>query len=122
MTVKELIALLSKADPDNEVVVEVEVTHDTVGASPSAGVVAAYNGFDWERGTFRLKTNSNLIKLNDHQMVEFKLMKKEARITRQKEWETRDKKLSFDETMELSKKGEYEKNVHPLFKTYGDKK
>lgn len=120
MTVQELIDALSKADPTSEVVIDVNVPNTTIGPSPSAKVLSAFNGFDWDNGTFRLQTDGDLVKLNKSQMDAFNNMKKEASTVRRKAWNSIDKELSFEDKMAISKSKEFEKDVHPLFKTNGD--
>lgn len=54
MKVKELIAELSRANPEDKVAVEIDKGFVTIGGTPRVDVEAVRNGFDWDHGTFFL--------------------------------------------------------------------
>lgn len=51
MKVSDLIAILERANPDDEVRIRIK-SPGTVGASPAVGIKSAQSGFDWDRGSF----------------------------------------------------------------------
>jgi hypothetical protein len=50
MKVSELIELLSKKNPDDNVKVRVELPHATIGPTKAVDIAGAVNGFDWDNG------------------------------------------------------------------------
>lgn len=51
MKVSELIAILERANPEDEVRIRIK-SPGTVGQSPTVDVKSASSGFDWDRGSF----------------------------------------------------------------------
>ena len=51
MKVSDLIAILERANPEDEVRIRIK-SPGTVGQSPTVDVKSASSGFDWDRGSF----------------------------------------------------------------------
>ena len=51
MKVSELIAILERANPEDDVRIRIK-SPGTVGQSPTVDVKSASSGFDWDRGFF----------------------------------------------------------------------
>lgn len=115
MNVKDLMAILTRLDPETEVVIDVQVPYDSIGPTPSAAIKHAVKGFDWENGTVRLCTEQKLVLFNEEQYKHFCVMKTEARKERSDAWNKLNiRSMSYEESIEVSK--DIDKNVHPLFK------
>ena len=59
---KRLVDLYHRPDhyEDPEVVVRIKLPYDTVGGQPTAKILDAQMGFDWDAGKFILVTEENL--------------------------------------------------------------
>lgn len=65
MLVKEMIELLQKMLPDDRVVIDYDIGYPTVAAKPGMGIKYVYPGFDYEKGTVRIKTDTQLCAPSD---------------------------------------------------------
>lgn len=82
---KDLIAILEKLPPENEVVIENSI-FGTLGGTPSVNIEYVVNGFDWDSGRIIIFPE---MEMSTKSTEDLELMRKYMNLHSKVEWEKR---------------------------------
>lgn len=105
-----LIEKLKSIDPSNEVVLPVQLTYKTK-ERPVIGFNRVSLGFDWESKSVMIYPTQHIVALSDKQFEYFY-----SEFIKAEEIRSEAKKNGITDIDEI------EKDMNPLFRTYGDEK